>query len=101
MRKGITSNRRRDFVPRCEPTRGECKQRKHIRLILLGSPEVRCWAEPRYALSFYLYYSFEHRLSTTNYHFHIPGNHQSLNMAAPMDERINVPIDDPNADTEW
>ncbi|KFY19774.1 hypothetical protein V491_04227 [Pseudogymnoascus sp. VKM F-3775] len=22
-------------------------------------------------------------------------------MAAPMDERINVPIDDPNADTEW
>ncbi|KFZ14846.1 hypothetical protein V502_05872 [Pseudogymnoascus sp. VKM F-4520 (FW-2644)] len=22
-------------------------------------------------------------------------------MAAPMDERVNVPIDDPNADTEW
>jgi hypothetical protein len=22
-------------------------------------------------------------------------------MAAPMDERISVPIDDPNADTEW
>lgn len=24
-----------------------------------------------------------------------------LRMAAPMDERISVPIDDPNADTEW
>lgn len=23
------------------------------------------------------------------------------NMAAPKDERISVPIDDPNADTEW
>lgn len=22
-------------------------------------------------------------------------------MAAPVDERVNVPIDDPNADTEW
>ncbi len=22
-------------------------------------------------------------------------------MAAPIDERISVPIDDPNADTEW
>lgn len=26
---------------------------------------------------------------------------QTNNMAAPMDERIAVPIDDPNADTEW
>ena len=25
----------------------------------------------------------------------------SAKMAAPMDERISVPIDDPNADTEW
>ena len=24
-----------------------------------------------------------------------------IKMAAPMDERISVPIDDPNADTEW
>jgi hypothetical protein len=23
------------------------------------------------------------------------------NMAAPIEERISVPIDDPNADTEW
>jgi len=25
----------------------------------------------------------------------------SAKMAAPKDERISVPIDDPNADTEW
>ena len=24
-----------------------------------------------------------------------------LEMAAPLDQRIKVPIDDPNADTEW
>jgi hypothetical protein len=28
-------------------------------------------------------------------------NQSRPNMAAPVQERISVPIDDPNADTEW
>jgi hypothetical protein len=32
---------------------------------------------------------------------HPPQDKHRLTMAAPVEERISVPIDDPNADTEW